>query len=80
MFFKPDEIYLPEGDFWLSYFVGDQNLVLPKTRFDLSLAGGATKEIVVPIYTQKAPEGQFSEKNKDSSAFSTKTTLSPIKD
>jgi hypothetical protein len=80
MFFKPDEIYLPEGDFWLSYFVGDQNLVLPKTKFDLSLAGGATKEIVVPIYTQKAPDGQLSEKNKDSSAFSTKTTLSPIKD
>lgn len=43
MYFKPSEIYLPEGDYWLSYFVGDQNLVLPKTRIDVSLAGGATK-------------------------------------
>ena len=80
MYFKPDEIYLPEGDFWLSYFVGDQNLVLPKTRVDLSLTGGSTRELVVPVYTQKASDSQSSEKNRDSSSYTTKTTLSPIKD
>lgn len=80
MYFKPDEVYLPEGDFWLSYFVGDQNLVLPKTRVDLLLSGGITKEVIVPIYTQKISDGQFADKNKDNKAISTKTTLSPIKD
>ncbi len=80
MYFKPDEIYLPEGDFWLSYFVGDQSLVLPKTRVDLSLVGGTTRELAVPVYTQKVSDGQSFEKNRDSSSYSTKTTLSPIKD
>lgn len=80
MYFKPDEVYLPEGDFWLSYFVGDQNLVLPKTRVDLSLVGGSTRELVVPVYTQKLSDSQLSEKNRDNSSYTTKTTLSPIKD
>lgn len=80
MYFKPDEIYLPEGDYWLSYFIGEQNLILPKTRIDVSLVGGSTREITVPVYTQKVSENQSVEKNLDNSLYSTKTTLSPIKD
>ncbi|APJ03860.1 hypothetical protein [Silvanigrella aquatica] len=80
MYFKPDEIYLPEGEFLLTYFVGDQNLVLPKTRIDVILAGGTTKEFVIPVYTQKTSDGQQSEKNKNNTTYTTNTTLSPIKD
>ncbi|BBH53303.1 hypothetical protein [Fluviispira sanaruensis] len=79
MYFKPDEIYLPEGDYWLSYFVGDQNLILPKTRVDVSLGGGMTKEVTVPIYMEKTSENLTAEKNKENSSLSSKTTLSPIK-
>nr|BFD32064.1 hypothetical protein GTC16762_16820 [Pigmentibacter ruber] len=80
MYFKPDEVYLPDGDFWLTYFVGDQNLILPKTRIDLLLSGGITKEVVVPIFTQKISDGQLSDKVKDNKTVTTKATLSPIKD
>ncbi|KAB8033391.1 hypothetical protein [Fluviispira multicolorata] len=79
MYFKPDEIYLPEGDYWLSYFVGDQNLVLPKTRVDVSLGGGLTKEVTIPLYMEKTTENLTAEKNKENSTLTTKTTLSPIK-
>lgn len=80
MYFKPEEVFLPEGDFWLTYFVGDQNAVLLKTRVDLLLAGGITKEVVVPLFTQKTSDEQLADKIKDNKTLSTKTTLSPIKE
>ncbi|RDB35852.1 MAG: hypothetical protein DCC88_08090 [Spirobacillus cienkowskii] len=80
MYFKPEEVYLPEGDYWLTYFVGDQSLVLPKTRVDVVLTGGSTREVVIPVYTQKLSDNQLTEKNRESTNFSTKTTLSPIRE
>ncbi len=78
IYFKPDEIFLPEGEYWLSYFVGDQTLILPKTKSEVIVVGGSTKEVSVPLYTQKLSENPFSEKGK--SAYSSHTTLSPLKD
>lgn len=50
-FFKPTEVYLPEGDYWLTYYVGDsitQNV--PKTRVEVNLYNGSIKDLTIPLF------------------------------
>ncbi len=78
-FFKPPAVYLPEGDYWLTYFVGDassQNV--PKTRTEVSLFNGSVKDMTVPLFVHGSKELQ-----KESGFNSTQplesTTLVPLK-
>ena len=54
MYNKPDEIYLPSGEYILSYFVGDPQQERVKTKIDFIMKEGATRELVVPIFMDKA--------------------------
>lgn len=54
LFHKPDEVYVPAGNYDLTYFVGDPVLERSKTRQALHLEPGQTREVVVPIYVEKA--------------------------
>ena len=53
LFHKPDEVYLPAGTYQLTYFVGDPSQERTKTRVDFRLNEGETREVVVPLYTDK---------------------------
>lgn len=53
LFNKPDEVYVPAGVYFLTYFVGDPQQERTKTRVEFSVAQGETKEVVVPIFTDK---------------------------
>lgn len=78
-FFKPTEVYLPEGDYWLTYFVGDGiNQNIPKTRVEVSLFGGSTKDIVIPLFVHGSKETE-KESGGDSDAFQQSNMLTPIK-
>lgn len=78
-FFKPTEVYLPEGDYWLTYYVGDtasQNV--PKTRTEVNLLNGSVKDITIPLFVHGSKElPKESEYSPSSSAGS--STLIPIK-
>ncbi|NBW80366.1 hypothetical protein EBR21_01300 [bacterium] len=54
LFHKPDEVYVPAGNYDLTYFVGDPVLERSKSRLALHLEPGQTREVVVPIYVEKA--------------------------
>jgi hypothetical protein len=54
LFHKPEEIYVPSGSYDLTYFVGDPLLERSKSRMSLSLEPGQTKDVVVPLYVEKA--------------------------
>jgi hypothetical protein len=53
LFSKPDEVYLPAGTYFLTYFVGDPQQERVKTRIEFTISQGQTRELVVPIYTDK---------------------------
>jgi len=55
LFSKPDEVYLPAGSYFLTYFVGDPQQERSKTRVEFNLQQGHTFEITVPIFTDKLP-------------------------
>jgi hypothetical protein len=50
---KPAEVYVPAGSYFLTYFVGDPQQERVKTRVEFTLDQGQTRELVVPIYTDK---------------------------
>lgn len=54
LFHKPEEIYVPAGQYDLTYFVGDPLLDRTKSRQSLYLEPGQTREVVVPLYVEKA--------------------------
>lgn len=51
LFNKPDEVYLPAGQYQLTYFIGDPQQERTKSKIDFSLNPGETREVIVPIYT-----------------------------
>ncbi|MEN9825166.1 MAG: hypothetical protein RI953_911 [Pseudomonadota bacterium] len=53
LFHKPDEVYVPAGNYDLTYFVGDPVLERSKSRLALHLEPGQTREVLVPIYVEK---------------------------
>ncbi|MEY3901937.1 MAG: hypothetical protein RL189_1243 [Pseudomonadota bacterium] len=53
LFHKPDEVYVPAGNYDLTYFVGDPQLERSKSRQSLFLEPGQTREVVIPIYVEK---------------------------
>lgn len=53
LFHKPDEVYVPAGNYDLTYFVGDPLLERSKSRQSLFLEPGQTREVVIPIYVEK---------------------------
>ncbi|MCA2958759.1 MAG: hypothetical protein IOD12_00810 [Silvanigrellales bacterium] len=55
LFNKPDEVYVPAGVYFLTYFVGDPQQERTKTRVEFTVAQGQTREVVVPIFTDKLP-------------------------
>lgn len=57
LFHKPEEIYVPSGSYDLTYLVGDPLLERSKSRMSLSLEPGQTREVVVPLYLEKANKG-----------------------
>ena len=78
-FFKPNDVYLPEGSYWLTYYVGDaSNQNVPKTRTEVDLSYGSVKNLTIPLYVhgvrdlQKENESNFSNTTQS-------TTLAPIK-
>lgn len=54
LFHKPDEVYVPAGIYDLTYLLGDPLLDRSKSRVSLALEPGQTREVVVPIYLEKA--------------------------
>jgi hypothetical protein len=82
LFSKPDEIYVPAGQYALTYFVGDPSLDRPKTRVDITAPEGSTQTVVVPLYmeSKQNQEDLEAEKKKAEEAASGKmpTSLSPI--
>lgn len=78
-FFKPTQVYLPEGDYWLTYFVGDAiSQIAQKSRTEVNLSTRGSKAITVPLYVHglKSPQ-KDSESNVISSRGS--SVLAPIK-
>ncbi len=58
-FFKPSEVYLPDGDYWLTYYIGDAiNQNSPKIRNEVNLANGGSKDVVIPIFVRGVKEFQ----------------------
>ncbi|MFZ9519140.1 MAG: hypothetical protein ACO3A4_01560 [Silvanigrellaceae bacterium] len=53
LFHRPDEVYVPAGNYDLTYFVGDPVLERSKSRLALHLEPGQTREVVVPIFVEK---------------------------
>jgi hypothetical protein len=53
LFTKPNEIIVPPGQYNLSYFLGDPSLDRQKTKIELNMGEGVTREVVVPIYVEK---------------------------
>ena len=53
LFTKPNELIVPPGHYSLTYFLGDPNLDRVKTKIDVNLPQGETREILVPIYVEK---------------------------
>ncbi len=53
LFHRPDEVYVPAGNYDLTYFVGDPLAERSKSRQSLLLEPGQTREVVVPIYIEK---------------------------
>jgi hypothetical protein len=53
LFHKPEEVYVPAGNYELTYFLGDPLADRVKTRQSLLLEPGQTREVVVPIYLEK---------------------------
>lgn len=60
LFNQPHEVYVPPGNYELTYLVGDPLLERPKTRRGLQLSPGSTTEVVIPIYSDKlvSPESK----------------------
>lgn len=54
LFHKPDEVYVPAGNYDLTYFVGDPLAERSKSRQSLLLEPGQTREAVIPIYVEKS--------------------------
>jgi hypothetical protein len=54
LFHKPDEVYVPAGNYDLTYFVGDPLAERSKSRQSLLLEAGQTREAVIPIYVERA--------------------------
>jgi hypothetical protein len=53
LFHKPDEVYVPAGNYDLTYFVGDPLAERSKSRQSLLLEPGQTREALIPIYVEK---------------------------
>lgn len=78
-FFKPSELFLPDGEYVLTYFVGDQSLVGNKNKVAILIANGGTKEVVVPLYVQRFEMSDKKELDKQrSNSSSDSMVLSPI--
>lgn len=78
-FFKPSELFLPDGEYSLTYFIGDQSLAANKNKIPIWIANGETKEAVVPLYVQKNEFEDKKELDKQrSNAASDSMVLSPI--
>jgi hypothetical protein len=58
LFSKPEEVYVPAGHYQLTYFVGDPALERSKTRVDVHVNSSETREVIVPIYTEKGTGGR----------------------
>jgi hypothetical protein len=71
LFHKPEEIYVPSGSYDLTYLVGDPLLERSKSRMSLSLEPGQTREVVVPLYLEKANKGD----DNQNSGLSARGTL-----
>jgi hypothetical protein len=83
LFSKPDEIYLPPGNYALTYFVGDPSNERPKTRIDLHLAEGETHKTTVPLYVDHSAKAKFDledqvQKPKTTGQEETPSVLTPI--
>ncbi len=78
-FFKPTEVSLPEGDYLLTYFVGDAlNQNSPKTRIPVDLSNGNTKDLIIPIFVHGNKEIE-KDPGVTTTAAGEATTLAPIK-
>jgi hypothetical protein len=60
LFHKPDEVYVPAGHYELTYFVGDPSLERSKSRQTLHLEPGQTRDVVIPLYVEKAARSEDS--------------------
>lgn len=53
LFSKPNDIYLPEGSYLLTYYTSDLSSgSSPKVRQEVSLVDKGTQELTVPLYVQ----------------------------
>ena len=78
-FFRPSEVYLPEGDYWFTYYVGDAtNQNIPKIRTEVNLSNGNIKDITVPVYVH-GNKGPQNERGINTISPSQSSTLAPIK-
>lgn len=85
LFSKPEELYLPNGHYVLSYYVGELGSDRQKVRSEMTLQPGETREVTVPVYMDKA-KGAAAESAADVSARTQKakgddlpSSLSPLK-
>lgn len=86
MFSKPDEVLLPPGHYHLTYFVGDPNVERGKTKVEINLSEGESKNVIVPVFTDKpspaAGKKNSAEKSLEGGNQETKelpTSLRPLK-
>lgn len=78
-FFKPSEVYLPEGDYWLTYYLGDAiSQSAPKVRNEVNLSYGGTRDIVIPVYIHGLKDVQKESAVTPSNNAET-SVLAPIK-
>jgi hypothetical protein len=78
LFAKPNEVYIPSGEYALSYFIVDKNLDKTKIRHDFSLAANETKEVSVTIYFEKQNSSKAPPAQVEKSSDETTRTLTPL--
>jgi hypothetical protein len=77
-FSRPSQVFLPQGEYWFTYYVGDaMNPNTPKIKTEINLLNGNSKDITVPLYIHGNREPQTGTIPQATSSES--TTLSPIK-
>ncbi|NBO37338.1 hypothetical protein EBU99_02010 [bacterium] len=75
LFHKPDEVYVPAGNYDVTYFIGDPVLERSKSRQVLHLEPGQTREVVIPLFMEKVSRSDDSQTSANRGAVGVENTL-----
>jgi len=79
LFSKPEEVLVPPGNYYLTYFLGDPNNERVKTKIELLIKPGETKEVTIPVYSDKHPSKEMLKRKQTESNGGSNSSLAPMR-